>query len=352
MDDIVNMLNVAIIGGSGYTGGELLRLLVNHPRVKINVVTSEQSAGRHVHEIFPNLGGCIDNIFERLDLDKVARMADLIFLALPAGGSAEPASKLVRMGKGVIDLGPDFRLKTAEAYKSWYHGEHPHPELLKESVYGLPEINRGEIRRAKLIANPGCYPTSIILGLAPLIKRGLILENQIVIDAKSGVSGAGRSPSLPYHFPEVNEGVEAYKLGTHRHIPEIEQELTRLGEKRITVSFTPHIVPMSRGILSTIYVRQESKMEIDALRRLYSDFYRGEPFVRILEETALPSTRNVRGSNYCDIGLYHDKRTGWTTILTAIDNLVKGASGQAIQNMNIMMEFEESLALNIPGMFP
>lgn len=346
------MINIAVIGGSGYTGGELLRLLVNHPRVKINVITSEQSAGKHIHLLFPNLKGRIDNIFERLDLDDVAKRADLIFLALPSGGSAEPAFKLTRIGKGVIDLGSDLRLRGPDIYKNWYHSDHPHPELLKESTYGLPEINRTEIRTAKLIANPGCYPTGIILGLAPLIKSGLILEDQIVIDAKSGVSGAGRSPSLPYHFPEVNEGIEAYKLGTHRHIPEIEQELARLGKKKITISFTPHIIPMSRGILSTIYVRQRSKMETDALRRLYADFYKDEPFVRIAEEAIVPSTRNVRGSNYCDIGLYHDKRTGWTTILTAIDNLVKGASGQAIQNMNIMMGFEESLALNMPGIFP
>lgn len=346
------MLKVAIIGGSGYAGGELLRLLVNHPEVKINVVTSEQSSGRYVHQLFPNLKNLIDNIYERLDLGEVAKRADLIFLALPAGGSAEPVSKLLKIGKRIIDLGPDFRLKGPEVYKSWYHGEHPHPGLLRESVYGLPEVHRKEIKEAKLIANPGCYPTSIILGLAPLIKDRLILEDQIIIDAKSGISGAGRSPSLPYHFPEANEGVEAYKLGTHRHIPEIEQELEQLGDKRVTISFTPHIVPMSRGILSTIYVRQRSAMEVDALRGLYTNFYKDEPFVRIVEETSLPSTRNVRGSNFCDIGLYHDKRTGWTTILAAIDNLVKGASGQAIQNMNIMMGFEESMGLNIPGLFP
>ncbi len=346
------MLNIAIIGGSGYTGGELLRLLVNHPEVQINLVTSVQSAGKPVHEIFPGLKGHIDKIFEPFVPDEAAKKADIFFLALPGGGSAEPVSRLISMGKRVIDLGPDFRLRGSEAYKTWYKFEHPNPSLLSGAVYGLPEIYRREIKPARLIANPGCYPTSIILGLAPLIKSGALIEGQIIIDSKSGVSGVGRSPSLPYHFPEVNEGMEAYKLGNHRHIPEIEQELSLLGEKRVTVSFTPHLVPMSRGILSTIYVKQESAMETDGLRGLYSNFYRDEPFVRIMEGEVLPNPRSVRGANFCDIGVYHDKRTGWTTILSAIDNLGKGASGQAIQNMNIMMGFEESMGLKIPGLFP
>ena len=346
------MLNIAIIGGSGYTGGELLRLLVTHPEVKINLVTSEQSAGRHIHDLFPGLKSLLDIKFERFDLDEVARRADLIFLALPAGGSAEPVSRLVSMGRRVIDLGSDFRLKGSDLYKTWYKFEHPNPLLLSESVYGLPEIYRREIKSASLVANPGCYPTSIILGLAPLIKKGLIVEDQIIIDSKSGISGAGRSPSLPYHFPEVNEGIEAYKLGTHRHIPEIEQELSLLGGNKVIISFTPHLVPMNRGILSTIYVKQKSIMDTNAMRGLYTDFYQNEPFVRLMEGEFLPNPRSVRGSNFCDIGVCHDKRTGWTTILTAIDNLGKGASGQAIQNMNIMMGFEESMGLNIPGLFP
>jgi N-acetyl-gamma-glutamyl-phosphate reductase len=251
-----------------------------------------------------------------------------------------------------VDLSADYRLADPAAYEQWYEHKHQYPDLLATAVYGLPELHRGRIRAATLIANPGCYPTSAILGLAPAVAGKLIDLPSIIIDSKSGISGAGRSPALPYHFPEANEGFMAYKVGTHRHTPEIEQEVSRIAGTPVTVSFTPHLVPMNRGILTTIYAKLASPLDTAALHGRYREFYTNEPFVRVLPPGQFPNVRNVRGSNFCDIGLYADQRTGRAVIVTAIDNLVKGASGQAVQNMNILMGFEETAGLRTAALFP
>jgi len=347
-----NKLNIAIVGSSGYTGGELYRILLHHPGVAITAVTSEKSAGKPITDIFPHLRGLTDLVCEPLDPASIAKKADLAFLALPHVTAQEAAFQLHQLGVKVVDLSADYRLADPALYETWYEHCHQYPGLLKEAVYGLPELHRERIRKASLIANPGCYPTSAILGLAPVIAKKLIDVATIVVDSKSGVSGAGRSPALPYHFPEANEGLMAYKVGTHRHTPEIEQELSLLAGQQVTLSFTPHLVPMNRGILSTIYAKLAGPADTGKLHDLFQDFYRNEPFVRILPLGQLPNVRNVRGSNFCDIGMHADGRTGRAVIVTAIDNLVKGASGQAVQNMNLMTGFDETAGLKFAGLCP
>ena len=345
-------LNIAIVGSSGYTGGELMRILLNHSKVNVTAVTSEKSAGKPIASIFPHLAGLSTLVCEPLDPDTIAKKADFVFLALPHVMAQEAAFRFHLLGKKVVDLSADYRLSDPSVYATWYETTHQYPELLKQAVYGLPELHREKIKKASLIANPGCYPTSALLGLAPLMQKGKIDLGSIIIDSKSGVSGAGRSPSLAHHYPEVNEGFMAYKVGTHRHMPEIEQELSALAGKQITVSFTPHLVPLNRGILTTIYANQKSPVDTEQLHALYRDFYKDEPFVRLLPVGQFPNVRNVRGSNFCDIGVYADPRTGRAVVVTAIDNLVKGASGQAIQNMNLMMGFNEAEGLRFAGLFP
>ncbi len=345
-------LKIAIVGSSGYTGGELYRLLLHHHNVTVTAVTSEKSAGQPLMSIFPHLAGLTDLVCEPLDPETVARKVDVVFLALPHITAQEAAFRFHQLGKKVIDLSADYRLMDPALYEKWYEHCHQYPDLLKQAVYGLPELHRGEIKKANLIANPGCYPTSAILGLAPLVKKGAVDLKTIIIDSKSGVSGAGRSLSLAHHFPEVNEGLMAYKIGTHRHTPEIEQELGALAGKPITLSFTPHLIPMNRGILTTIYAAPNSPTDTAHVHDLYREFYRNEPFVRVLPAGQFPNVRNVRGSNFCDIGVYVDLRTDRAVIVTAIDNLVKGASGQAIQNMNLMMGFDEVEGLKTAGLFP
>jgi len=345
-------LNIAIVGSSGYTGGELMRMLLNHSRVSMAAITSEKSAGKPITAVFPHLAGLTSLVCEHLDPDAIARKVDVVFLALPHVTAQEVVFRFQQLGKKVIDLSADYRLSDPVVYEQWYEHKHQYPELLKSAVYGLPELHREKIRTASLVANPGCYPTSAILGIAPLIKKGAADLASFIIDSKSGVSGAGRNPSLAHHYTEVNEGFMAYKVGTHRHTPEIEQELSMLARKRITVSFTPHLVPMNRGILTTIYGTLTTQMDTAQLFSLYQEFYNNEPFVRLLPAGNFPNVRNVRGSNFCDIGVYADARTGRAVVVTAIDNLVKGASGQAIQNMNLMMGFDEGEGLRFAGLFP
>ncbi len=345
-------LKIAIVGSSGYTGGELYRLLLQHPLVTVTAVTSEKSAGQPLTRIFPHLAGLTELICEPLDPAIIAKKADFIFLALPHVTAQEAAFRFNQLGKKVVDLSADYRLADPAVYETWYEHCHQYPELLKQAVYGLPELHREKIRKASLTANPGCYPTSAILGLAPLVKNDEIDLKTIIIDSKSGVSGAGRSPSLAYHYPEVNEGLMAYKIGTHRHTPEIEQEMGMLAGKTITLSFTPHLIPMNRGILTTIYASLKTGSDTGRLSALYREYYRKEQFVRVLAAGQLPNVRNVRGSNFCDIGVHADPRTGRVIVVTAIDNLVKGASGQAIQNMNLMAGFDEAEGLRIAGLFP
>ena len=346
------MLKVAIVGASGYTGVELLRILNCHPEVAVTCVTSEQSAGKNIADIFPSLRGRCDYVLENLEPVKIAAKADFIFTALPHKAAMEVAPTFLKLGKQVVDLSADYRLRDADEYGRWYE-PHMNPHLLKEAVYGLPEIRRAKIVGAGLVANPGCYPTSIILALAPLLKKKLINPESIIADSKSGVSGAGRGAKVDSLYCEVNEGFKAYGVGgVHRHIPEIEQELGLLAGKKLPICFTPHLVPMDRGILSTIYLQPLQETTTAELLKVFRDFYRGEPFVRILPEGAFPSTAFVRGSNFCDIGLAVDNRTGRVIVVSAIDNLVKGASGQAVQNMNIMNGFPENLGLEGLALFP
>ena len=345
-------LNVAIVGSSGYTGGELMRILLGHPNVTVSAITSERSAGQPITALFPHLASLTRLVCEPLDPAVIAKKADFVFLALPHVTAQDAANKFHGLGLKVVDLSADYRIADQAVYERWYEHAHQYPELLKQAVYGLPELRRAQIKKASLVANPGCYPTSAILGLAPLITMGLADLTSIIIDSKSGVTGAGRSPSLAHHYPEVNEGLMAYKIGTHRHTPEIEQELSALAGHRVTISFTPHLIPMNRGILTTIYADLKADADTTLLQGRYQEFFKNEPFVRVLPAGQSPNVRNVRGSNFCDIGVVADPRTGRAVIVSAIDNLVKGASGQAVQNMNLMMGFDETAGLDRAGLFP
>jgi len=347
------MLKVAIVGAAGYTGGELFRILLRHPRVEVTYLAERKVyQGKRIDEVYPNLKAKTNLKFEELNLSKIGKLADLVFLALPDGVAMNLAPEILKKGKKVIDFSGDFRLKNVDTYKEWYKIKHKNPALVKKAVYGLPEIYKKKIRRASLIANPGCYATSAILGLAPLMDKDIANLSNIIIDSKSGVSGAGRSLSTVTHFPECNESMKAYKIGLHDHTPEIEQELGKLAQKKIKVSFTPHLIPLSRGILSTIYLSLKRRISVKELLRIYREFYQDAPFVRVLKKDELPSTKFVYAGNYLDLGIVVDKRVGRLVIVTAIDNLVKGAAGQAVENMNIMFGNDETLGLEEAGIFP
>ncbi|MBM4432672.1 MAG: N-acetyl-gamma-glutamyl-phosphate reductase [Chloroflexi bacterium] len=341
---------VGIINVTGYVGVELARFLYRHPGVKLVSVTGRSAAGKKLGDVFPHLAGM--NLTIEAELGKV----DLVFSAMPHKESAEAVIPLLKQGIKVIDNSADFRLKDAAEYQRWYGVAHPAPRLLKEAVFGLPELYRSKIASARLVANPGCYPTGAILALAPAVKEGLI-EPDIVIDSKSGVSGAGRTLSLQTHFAEVNEDVSAYALEGHRHLPEIVQELKFLNPKqKLSVTFIPHLIPMTRGILTTAYARLVSgKIAAGGkgakeIRQLYLDFYKGEPFVRIADTP--PHTKHTWGNNMCLIYPTIDRRTGRLIVISAIDNLVKGAAGQAIQNMNIMLGLPETAGLDALAVYP
>jgi N-acetyl-gamma-glutamyl-phosphate reductase len=343
-------IKVAILGASGYTGSELLRFLVNHPRVELRYLTADRSAGKKLHEVLPVFKHIIDLKLHPLELDKIPDNIDFAFTALPHGTSANIVKYLYEKGIKVVDLGADFRI-SYKVYKQWY-GQHPCPELIDKAVYGLPELSRAKIKKTRIVANPGCYPESSILPLAPLLKNEIIKSNTIIIDSKSGVSGAGRSADLAFNFCEVNEGLKAYKIGEHRHMPEIIEVLSDFSGKKVALNFTPHLIPMDRGILSTVYVDLKKKMDTKELLSVYNKFYKKEKFIRIMPENVYPSTHQVRGSNFCDIGCKVISQQKKAIIVSVIDNLVKGASGQAVQNMNIMMGFAEDTGLNIPPVFP
>jgi N-acetyl-gamma-glutamyl-phosphate reductase len=346
------MLNVAIVGASGYTGLELIRILHRHPEVAVTCLTSEQSAGRLISDLFPTLRGRCDTVLENLEPVRVAEKADIIFTALPHKAAMEVVPTFIKLGKRVIDLSADYRLSDPAVYGEWYE-PHLNPAGLKKAVYGLPEIKRNKIKGARLVANPGCYPTSIILALAPLLKKGLIDLSSIIADSASGVTGAGRSAKVDSLYCEVNEGFKAYGVGgVHRHTPEIEQELSLLAGEPLKITFTPHLVPMDRGILSTVYAIPKKSISNETIAGLYREYYAGEPFVRVLSNGSLPSTAFVRGSNFCDIAPVVDTRTGRIIVISAIDNLVKGASGQAVQNMNLVCGFPETMGLEGLALFP
>ena len=347
-----NRQKIAIVGASGYTGVELLRILKLHPGVDVTVVTSRQYEGTRVEDLFPSLHGYETLRFSAPDVDMICNNADLVFTAVPHQTAMAVVPQFIEAGLKVVDLSADFRIRSREVYEAWYQ-EHSAPELLGQAVYGLPELYRSRITSSRLAANPGCYPTSSILPLVPLLKKGMVRPEGIIIDSKSGTSGAGRGTSVATLFCEVNEGFKAYKVGEHRHTPEIEQELSSAAETRIKINFTPHLVPMNRGILSTIYcnLADPGTSTSDIINTL-TQFYKDAPFVRVLPEGVFPNVSSVRGSNYCDIGVKVDARTGRLILVSVIDNLVKGASGQAVQNMNLMCGFEETLALEAAAVYP
>jgi N-acetyl-gamma-glutamyl-phosphate reductase len=345
------MHRIAVIGASGYTGVELLRLLSQHPEAELVCVTSRQYAGRSVSEVFPSLQGSLDLVFEDVDPAGLAGRVDLVFTAVPHQTAMGMIPELLEAGCRVIDLSADFRISDVSTYEAWYQ-EHTAPELLSEAVYGLPELFREQIPAARLIANPGCYPTSVALALAPLLEENLIDLTTLIIDSKSGTSGAGRAAKVDSLYCEVNEGFKAYSLPRHRHTPEIEQTLGVLAGTGVTISFTPHLLPVSRGILSTCYASLSNQVSLEGLHEAYLARYADETFVRVLPQGQLPNILQVGGSNYCDVGLAVDERTGRVIALAAIDNLVKGAAGQAVQNMNLMLSFPETMGLMIPPVFP
>ena len=345
------MINIGIVGASGYTGAELVRLLCNCPDVKLTVATSRQYKGRKLAEVYPNLTGMVDIVCEDLTTEELVDRADLFFTAVPHQTAMAIVPDLLKAGKKVVDLSADFRLHNPEVYEKWYQN-HTAQEYLAEAVYGLPELHLQEIAKARLVANPGCYPTSVILGLAPLLQAEAIEPETIIADSKSGASGAGRAAQTGTLFCEVTEGFKAYKVAAHRHTPEMEQEISLLCKKPVVISFTPHLLPISRGILSTIYAKLTNPMSDSEVNAVYKSFYKDETFVRLCEPGSYPATQFVKGSNFCDIGVKIDNRTGRIVILSAIDNLVKGAAGQAVQNMNLMCNLPETKGLLSVPLFP
>lgn len=336
------MLKIGVVGATGYAGEEVIKILIKHKAVKITELSAVIDKEEPISSIFPAFKGALDLVCHKPDAEKMAKNIDLVFLALPHKVSMEIAPVFLKAGKLVIDLSADYRLEP-DVYKVWYGVEHKDKANLPASVYGLPELYHDEIKKAKLIANPGCYPTSAILGVVPMLKEEIIGKDSIIIDSKSGVTGAGRKPDLALSFSEVNENLKAYKVNEHQHKPEINKILSQVAGEKIDVVFTPHLIPMNRGILSTIYMKLSKKTDTKAVIDIYKKFYKGKPFVRIYDEGKLPQIKNVVGSNYCDIGL---KVTGNTLIAVAcIDNLTKGAAGQAVQNMNIMAGFSETEGL-------
>ena len=349
-------MDVGLIGATGYTGAELLRLLAQHPALpKVTVITSRQEAGQGLTTVFPGLAGLAnyDQLsFEAPTAEALVGRAELFFLAVPHGAAMELAPQLLHSGARVIDLSADFRLRRAEVFQQWYQ-PHLAPELLSEAVYGLPELYAAQIKSARLVANPGCYPTSIILALAPLLKQNLLLEERpIIADSASGVSGAGRGLSLGTSFCEVHDSFKAYKVVGHRHTPEIEQELSLLAGHDLAVAFTPHLAPMNRGILSTVYAFPKNQVDIEELHKSYLAFYASSPLVRVRPLGYEPRTSEVRGTNFCDISLFFDSRTKLIKIVSALDNVCRGASGQALANFNLMTGQPELAGICLAPVIP
>jgi len=350
------MKKVAVVGATGYTGQELIRLILQHDKVSLHTAVSQSSGGKKLAEVYPSFAKFTDLTLSAEHIEDVAAKVDLIFMALPHGIAAKSVTKKILDKCAVIDLGADFRLQNTKEYEQWYEYKHPNKAIVKEAVYGLPELNREKIKDARLVANPGCYATCSILTLTPLLQAQVIDLESIIVDGKSGVSGAGRSLALGTHFDECNESIKAYKVGCHRHTPEIEQELSVQAGEAVLISFTPHLVPMHRGILITSYSILNRDMSEDEIFDIYKSAYRNEPFIRLFDtpgsDYRFPETRWVKGSNFCDIGLTIDARTDRVIAVGAIDNLIKGAAGQAIQNMNIMFGWDETTGLNQVPTFP
>jgi N-acetyl-gamma-glutamyl-phosphate reductase len=343
-------IKAAVLGASGYTGADMIRLTARHPNIEIVALIAKGHAGQPLAQVFPHLAGLDLPALvtsDQVDWSKV----DVVFGGLPHGTSHAEIAKLPKAVK-VIDMSADFRLRDPKTYAEWYGGEHSAPDLIKDAVYGLTEHYRDKIKSARLVACPGCYPTAVLLALLPLLKAKLITGDDVIIDAKSGVSGAGRTLKQNILFSEAGEGLSPYGIGNHRHVPEIEQELGLAAGGSVRVNFTPHLVPMSRGELCTCYVRLAGKARGADLRSALAAAYKTSPFVRIVEEGVIPATQHVRGSNYCHIGVFGDRISGRAVVVSAIDNLVKGSAGQALQNFNVMHGFEETLGLKQLPLFP
>ncbi len=338
------MIRVGIVGVSGYSGALALELLLKHPHARVTYASAQNTSGA-MAEICPRLNGRTDLVCEIFDLKKASEHCDVVFLAVPHTTAMGIAPGLLKAGKKVIDLSADYRLKNAKDYPKWYEHEHSDPQNLKEAVYGLPELYREDIKKAKLIANPGCYPTAAILALAPLMATHSEDCESIIIDAKSGVSGAGKKVLANFMFTEVNGNFKAYKVLQHQHTPEIDQVLSRISSKNVSVAFVPHLLPINHGILETIYVRLKKKLSSTDAEKLYKKFYKTEPFVRVLKAGTQPEVKNVAGTNFCDIGFETNDPGNLLVITSVIDNLVKGAAGQAVQNFNLMCGFKEDEGL-------
>ncbi len=347
-------VRVAVVGASGYTGAELLRLLITHPHAEITALCARDKLTPRASTVLPALSGVLEIPIEPFDADAIARKADVAFCALPHGASIECVRALRERGVTVLDLSADFRLRDPKVYAEWYGATHAAPALLEEAVYGLPELHREALRGAKLVAVPGCYPTASALPMLPLLAKGLARSDNLVVHALSGVSGAGRTPGASTHFSECSEGVRNYKIaGTHRHTPEIEQTLSGVAGRSVTITFSPTLVPMTRGILSTVYAHPTSEgLTVDEMVRAAREYFEGSPSVVVLDAGTLPDTLWVRGSNKAHVAYFFDRRAQRVVAQGAIDNLVKGASGQAVQCMNLACGFDEGAGLRAPAMFP
>ncbi len=342
-------VKVGIVGGTGYTGVELLRILVNHPQVEIGVVTSRSDAGVRIDSVYPSFYGLLDLCFIDPDIQSLGK-CDVVFFATPNGTAMWMADALLEQGVKVIDLSADFRIKDPKIWADWYGEEHASPGLIEKAVYGLPEINREAIKKADLIACPGCYPTAVQLGFLPLIENSSVNLNRLIADVKSGVSGAGRKASVGTLMSETGESFKAYAVEGHRHLPEITQGLEQVAENSVDLTFVPHLTPMIRGIHATLYGQLNS--DGDDLQALFEQRYQDEPFVTVLPKGSHPDTRNVRGSNHCQIAIHQPQNARMVVVLSVIDNLVKGAAGQAVQNMNLIFGFDEKTALGIVALYP
>jgi len=343
------MIQAGIVGGTGYTGVELLRILAGHPQVAVSVVTSRADAGLRVDALYPSLRGHIDAVFSAPEFETLAE-CDVVFFATPNGTAMLMAEQLLARGVKVIDLSADFRLQNVQEWEQWYGMTHACPDLISEAVYGLPEVNREAIKNARLLACPGCYPTAVQLGFLPLIENGLADTQHLIADVKSGVSGAGRKAELATLMSETGESFKAYAVSGHRHLPEIAQGLSLVAGKQVGLTFVPHLTPMIRGIHATLYA--QSDVGLSELQALYEQRYQDEVFVDVLPQRSHPDTRNVRGSNNCQISLHQPQGGKTIVVLSVIDNLVKGAAGQAVQNMNLMFGLQEDLSLRIVALYP
>ncbi len=346
------MIEVGILGASGYTGGELLRIFSQHPSFRVVWATSRQHAGKAAAEVFPSLRDFTTLVFAAFDLERIPKGVEAVLVALPHTESMAVVPSLLERGLRVVDLSADYRLKDPARYAEWYGHRHSSPALLAEAVYGLPELHRDAIAAARLVANPGCYPTATLLALFPLAKRGLIGEGDVVVDAKSGISGAGRAVKTGNLFCESHEGLTSYLAGRHRHLPEMEQELEGVAKGNIHLVFVPHLVPLNRGILATIYLEGSAGGNLSMIEEAFQDEYHAEPFVKVAPSGRLPAVQEVTGTNLCRLGVTDDPRGKTVIVVSVIDNLVKGASGQAVQNLNLMFGLPEAGGLEAPALFP